>query len=187
MTSTVRKNRIAICGITGFIGQKLSVFLADNNYQVVPITRKELAFSPRQLANLLKGCEAIINLAGAPVLKRWSDTWKKEIFNSRVHSTAKLTEAIKLTSKKPKVFISASAVGIYDPYDVHDEFSTQYATDYLGEVCQAWEAEALKLKDEFRLCIIRLGVVLGKDGGAFPMMLKPFKFGLGVRWALVIR
>lgn len=181
MTSKVRINRIAVCGITGFIGRRLRVFLSDNNYQVVPITRKELAYAPKQLANLLKGCEAVINLAGAPVLKRWSDEWKKEIYNSRVYSTAKLVEAIKLSSKKPKVFISASAVGVYDPYDVHDEFSTHYATDYLGEVCQAWEAEALKLKNEggLRLCIIRLGVVLGKDGGAFPKMVRPFKFGLG--------
>jgi len=181
MTLKVRNNRIAVCGITGFIGRNLSVFLSDNNYQVVPITRKELAYAPKQLANLLKGCEAIINLAGAPVLKRWSDEWKKEIYNSRVTSTAKLVEAIKLSVKKPKVFISASAAGVYDPYDVHDEFSTQYATDYLGKVCQAWEAEALKLKneDDFRLCIIRLGVVLGKDGGAFPKMLRPFKLGLG--------
>jgi len=181
MTSRVRRNRIAVCGVSGFIGKNLNVFLSDNNYQVVPITRKELTFAPKQLANLMKGCEAVINLAGAPVIKRWSDDWKKEIYNSRVQSTAKLVEAIRLSSKKPKVFISASAVGIYDPYDVHDEFSTHYATDYLGEVCQAWEAEAFKLKNEkdVRLCVIRLGVVLGKNGGAFSKMLRPFKFGLG--------
>lgn len=180
MTSRVRKNRIAISGITGFIGRNLKAFLADNNYQVVPITRKELSFPSKQLANLLKGCEAVINLAGAPIIKRWTEEWKEEIFNSRVHSTAKLVEAIQLCSKKPKVFISTSAVGIYDPYDVHDEFSTHYASDYLGDVCQAWEAEALKLQNtDVRLCILRLGVVLGKDGGAFPKMVKPFKFGLG--------
>ena len=70
---------------------------------------------------------------------------KKEILDSRVLSTRRMIQAVKLLNVKPELFISTSAVGIYDSFEVHDEFSIQYANDFLSKVCQLWEREALAL------------------------------------------
>ncbi|WP_439183446.1 TIGR01777 family oxidoreductase [Carboxylicivirga taeanensis] len=179
-----RNNRVAVSGATGFIGRALSNFLESNGYEVIRLKRQHFKSKKSQLRTLLKGCSVVINLAGAPIAARkWTPNYKKEILNSRINTTGVLVDAIKEMEPKPELFISASAVGIYDSYEVHDEFSTSYATDFLGTVCQAWEAEACKVQriKDVRLCIVRLGVVLGNEGGAFPKMLRPFKLGLGAK------
>ncbi len=178
------ENRIAISGATGFIGNALSNFLECNGYEVIRLKRQHFKSRKAQLQTLLQGCSVVINLAGAPIAaKKWTPLYKKEILNSRINTTKLLVETIHQLKTKPKLFISTSAVGIYDSYEVHDEFSTNYATDFLGSVCQQWEAQAYDVQrlDDVRLCIVRLGVVLGNEGGAFPRMLKPFKFGLGAK------
>lgn len=181
MLNTKNSNRIAISGVTGFIGRKLKSFLQHNGYEVVSLTRQILGYSADKLASELEGCETIINLAGASIGKRWTDTYKKEILDSRIEVTRKLVEAMRLMDFKPGLFISASAVGIYDSFEVHDEFSTNYSNDFLSKVCQKWEGQAYGAQsiDGVRLCIVRLGVVLGADGGAFTELVKPFRFGLG--------
>ncbi len=178
------KNKIAISGATGFIGQALSNFLECNGYEVIRLKRQHFKARKNQLHTLLKGCSVIVNLAGAPIAaKKWTPNYKKEILNSRIQTTKVLVDAIRQMDVKPDIFISSSAVGIYDSYEVHDEFSTNYADDFLGSVCQQWEAEAYNVQalDNVRLCIVRMGVVLGNEGGAFPRMLRPFKFGMGAR------
>lgn len=174
-------NRIAISGVTGFIGCRLKSFLEENGYEVVSLTRKILSGSDEYLADKMESCEAVINLAGASISKRWSSAYKDEIIDSRIRVTRKIVSAMRLMDSKPDLFISASAVGIYDSFDVHDEFSTNYSNNYLSDVCQKWESEAYGVQaiSGVRLCIVRLGIVLGADGGAFPKLLKPFKYGLG--------
>jgi len=181
MVNRENSNRIAISGVTGFIGRKLKSFLEHNGYEVVSLTRKVLGYSVDKLANELEECEIIINLAGASIGKRWTDNYKKEILNSRIEITQKIVSAMHLMPVKPGLFISASAVGIYDSFEVHDEFSTNYSNDFLSEVCQKWESEAYGVQSiaGVRLCIVRLGVVLGAEGGAFTELVKPFRFGLG--------
>jgi len=177
-------NRIAISGATGFIGSSLSDFLQNNGYKTIQLTRNDFLKEPEVLAKKLKGCAVIINLAGAPIgAKKWTPSYKQEILASRVNTTHKLVEAIHLLYVKPELLISTSAVGVYDSFEVHDEFSTSYADDFLGSVCQKWEAEAFKAQtlDNVRLCIVRLGVVLGREGGALPRILKPFKYGMGAK------
>ncbi|WP_255434102.1 TIGR01777 family oxidoreductase [Carboxylicivirga sp. M1479] len=176
--------KVAISGATGFIGTALTDFLRENGYEVVPLLRKDFLKSAEQLMLKISGCSIIINLAGAPIAaKKWTIPYKKEIKKSRVETTRRLVDAVHLLDKKPDLFISSSAVGVYDSFEVHDEFSTNYANDFLGEVCHSWETEAYKVQhiDKVRLCIVRLGVVLGNEGGAFPRMLTPFKYGLGAK------
>ncbi len=174
------KDKIAISGVTGFIGKELKFFLESNGYIVEPITRSVLK-NKTKLLEVIDGCVAVINLAGHSISKRWNEQVKSKIKNSRIEVTSKIVNAIREVQNKPQLLISASAVGIYDSFEVHDEFSTNYANDFLGQVCQDWEAEALKVSevDGVRLCLVRLGVVLGRNGGAFPKMLKPFKMGVG--------
>ncbi|MFW5754125.1 MAG: TIGR01777 family oxidoreductase [Marinilabiliaceae bacterium] len=171
---------IAISGITGLIGQALSDDLLGKDHCVRGIVRQDFQYGVEHLAGKLEGMDAVVNLAGAPLLQRWTAANKKEILRSRVETTAALVAAMKQMASPPGVFISTSAVGIYDPYEVHDEYSEAYADDFPAEVCKAWEQEALKADPEkVRLNIVRLGVVLSNSGGALKKMLLPFRLGLG--------
>ncbi|PWD98706.1 TIGR01777 family oxidoreductase [Marinilabilia rubra] len=173
---------IAISGITGLVGSALSDRLLNNGHSVVGLVRGDFEKGSTHLASKLEDVEAVVHLAGAPILKRWTKKWKNVILTSRTHTTEALVTTINSMSKPPSVFISASAVGIYDTFEVHDEYSTEYADDFLGQVCTAWEAEAVKTNsDKTRLAIARLGVVLSKQGGALKQMLLPFRAGVGGR------
>ncbi|PZX16384.1 hypothetical protein LX69_01878 [Breznakibacter xylanolyticus] len=186
MTATPPPQKtIAITGATGFIGQSLSAFFIQNGYRVVAITRKDIKAGAKHVAEKMESVQAIFNLAGATIQKRWTPTYKQEIVNSRILTTRTLSQAIALMTQKPEVFISTSAVGIYNHIDIHDEFSEQYDHSFLAEVCQQWEAEAMTVltHTQVRLVIFRLGVVLGRQGGAFPKMRRPFCFFLGGRMA----
>lgn len=178
-----KNKRILICGATGFIGKTLSGFLTNNKYIVEPITRQHLSLPTRELADYLTGALAIFNFAGAPILSNWTEKNKKAIYDSRIKTTRKLVDAIKQSTYKPELFFSTSAVGIYDSYEVHDEFSTNFANDFLSHICIDWEKEAFQLCNlqSTRVIIGRLGIVLGNGGGAYPSMITPFKLGLGGR------
>ena len=172
--------KIALSGASGFIGNALSEYLQEKRHVVVALSRKDFSGKMTSLSRKLDGVEGVINLAGAPVLKRWSPRWKNEIYSSRVDTTRMLTSAINGMKNPPSVFLSASAVGVYDAYEVHDEYSSAYGLDFLAQVCLDWEAEALKVdKARVRLAILRLGMVLSPRGGALKPMLWPFKMGLG--------
>jgi hypothetical protein len=144
------------------------------------INRESFALSDNDFLNqLTEGADVIINLAGAPVSKKWTPEYKTEILNSRVETTRKITGSINHAVKKPSVYISASAIGIYDSTHIHSETSQALADTYLAEVCRKWEQEALASANSTRLVILRLGVVLGEDGGALKKMHTPFSIGLG--------
>ncbi len=174
--------KIAISGGTGFIGRHLAGFLTEKKHEVVLIGRGDFAKGIDRLATVLSGVDAVVNLAGAPVIKRWSDSGKKEILSSRIKTTAAIVEAIGSInpSERPKVMISASAIGIYNNENYHDEFSREYGQGFLTEVCQKWESclEPLDNKN-VRACITRLGLVLGIDGGSLKKMVPIFKSCLG--------
>ncbi len=154
---------------------------SDSGQTVIPLTRADLEGSVEHLAEKLEGVGAIFHFAGETIFQKWTPKAKKEISDSRINTTRKLVEAVELTKEKPQMFFSASATGIYDIYEVHDEFSSSYSNDFLAEVCTAWEREALKLYGKYgiRLIIGRLGVVLGRSGGAFPRIEKALRFGIG--------
>ncbi|CAA6823563.1 MAG: Cell division inhibitor [uncultured Sulfurovum sp.] len=160
--------KVALTGASGFVGTVLQEHFKDTIY----IHRDDdEAFTLQKL----DGVDVVINLAGAPILKRWSDPYKKVLLQSRVDTTATLVSAINRSNVKH--FISTSAIGIYPDDMSCDESCTDVAGDFLGLLSQKWETEALKCNKP--TTILRFGVILGKNGGALAQMLTPFKLGVG--------
>lgn len=171
--------KIIICGMNGFVGSALERFFVARGDDVWAISVRSNT-SPESLVDKLDGSDVIINLAGANILGRWSDEYKKLLRQSRLETTQKLVEALKRCSLPPHTWLNASAVGVYDSYHQHDEFSRDFGDDFLSELVHDWEHEALKASsDVTRVCLMRFGVVYGRGGGAMEKMLPPFRMGLG--------
>lgn len=203
--------KVAITGGTGFVGSALVKALQQAGHTVIVLTRNVdrarrifpsaafpkvelVAYTPETSGDwqgVIDGCDGIVNLAGAPISERWTDAHKRAMMNSRKVGTAKLVEAIAQANAKPSVLVSASAIGYYGTSETRafDESSNPDDNDFLSQVCQAWEAEASKVKniEGVRLVIPRIGIVLGK-GGALERMLTPFRLfaggpiGSGKQW-----
>ncbi len=172
--------KIAITGSNGFIGKELRQKLTNSQYTFVPIPHRLLYQSNEELIKLLSDCDIIINLAGVPILQRWTRKTKLTIYQSRVVTTKILISAIKMLNKRPKKLISISAIGIYDSNREHDEHSHYLANDFLAKICKDWESNAMYAKNlGLEVYIFRLGIVLGKNGGLFKKLLPIFKLGLG--------
>lgn len=185
--------KIAITGASGFVGRDLAKQLEERGDEVLRIGRgpgnpdKSIVQWDIDKKRLdpaaLSGCDAVIHLAGEGVAaKRWTPEQKMKIRNSRVGGTALLAEALASLEIKPSVMISASAIGFYGLNDGTTSFdeSSPAGHDFLAGVCHDWE-EATRPAAEagVRTVNLRIGVVLGRDGGAVDKMLTPFKMGLG--------
>jgi len=171
---------VSISGSTGLIGRELIDTYKDKGLTFRIINRDSIKLPDKEfLETKIEGADAVINLAGAPILKRWTDSYRKEIFNSRIETTRLIANAIVQAKIKPKVFISNSAIGIYDTLNVHTEESTGFSDNFLGKVCRDWEAEALAAVGNTRIVLLRTGVVLSSKGGALKAAYGPFSFGLG--------
>ena len=169
---------IAITGASGFVGTNIQRFFSSLGYTTLAISRDVLN-NKTKLEEIINSSDIVINLAGANIINRWTDSYKKLLYSSRIDTTSKIVEAIKNVSNKPKLLISTSAVGIYDNKSTYDETGNK-ADDFLGKLCQEWENEAFKAKEfGVKVSIFRFGIVLGKDGGALEKMLTPFKMGVG--------
>ena len=165
---------VAITGATGFIGRAVGEHLRSSGHNVRAISLRA-ALPPDALA----GVNAVIHLAGEPVAQRWTASARAKILRSRVEGTRALVAAMR--AQPPQVLISASAVGYYGSRG--DEIlieSAPPAQDFLGRVAVAWE-EAAQAAEPLgvRVARIRIGVVLGKGGGALSKMLLPFRLGVG--------
>ncbi len=182
-----------ITGATGFIGTKLvdSLLLKGHSVNYLARARKS-EFDSRAAfhfwdtngeppLNSVPRLDAVIHLAGEPIAQRWTPAVKKRIYDSRVERTRKLVAAIGALRYKPGVLVSASAIGYYG--DRGDEILTESSgrgSGFLAELCADWERAASKAQDfGLRVVPVRIATVLGKDGGALPQMLTPFKLGLG--------
>lgn len=184
---------ILITGGTGFIGSALcSRLLEEENNKIVVLSRHPEKIKPpiQAITNLsdLKDSDifdVVINLAGEPIAnKRWNDKQKQKIFNSRIDMTEKLISYFETLESKPKLLISGSAIGYYgvDKTEHVIDEKEQGDNSFSSELCQKWEAVALKAeKLGIRTCLLRTGIVLGKNGGALSKMLLPFKICLGGR------
>ena len=190
--------KIFITGATGFIGSHLVKRLLKENYEVVcyvrdlKSARKKLGSKPQLLGTTafqnhiiktLEGCDAVVNLAGEPIVKRWTKKNKKSIYNSRIDTTTKLVRAIESCKTPPRTFISSSAVGFYG--NRRDEVLTESShksSGWLSHLCNQWEKVSYPSHPEklipTKIVNLRTGIVLG-DGGALKKMLLPFKLGLG--------
>jgi uncharacterized protein len=171
--------RIVISGINGFIGSRLRSAMEGKGWEVIPLLRQDFESEITVLYSKLSGSDVVIHLAGAPIVHRWNEKYKQELRHSRISTTKKLVEAMSVTKEKPKLFISTSAIGIYAAEGKHSELNYKPAADFIGKLCQDWETEAKAASQFTRLVIFRLGIVLAKEGGAFPKMSLPFKLGFG--------
>ena len=172
--------RIAMSGSTGFIGSYLKQTFAEQGWETVPLTRQDFASEGISLRDKLSQADAVINLAGAPIAARWTESYKKELYASRVPVTDMIVRALCAFEPRPKVFISACGVGIYPSGGPWSEDDSVRADDFLGRLARDWENAALKAEAAgIRTVVFRFGVVLGHGGGALAKMLPIFRLGLG--------
>ncbi|MDF5706337.1 MAG: TIGR01777 family oxidoreductase [Nostoc sp. S4] len=192
--------KVAVTGATGFVGNRLIQRLHQEGHRILVLTRNtafaQKVFPSQAFPNLeivayttqsgswqsaIALCDGVVNLAGEPISEgRWTPERKQEILNSRKLGTQKIVQAIVNANPKPTVLVNASAIGYYGTSQTasFDETSLS-GNDFLAQVCQAWEAEAAKVKDGgVRLVILRFGIILG-NGGALAKMIPPFQLFAG--------
>ena len=172
--------KILMTGGTGFVGRHLEKALRLKGIIAGHIGRSDLSGDEDSLAERLSGVDAAINLAGAPINRRWTSAYKQEIVSSRVETTRRLVQAMAKTDVPPSVFISTSAIGAFDHSGRYSESDAPNATDFLGQLCENWEATAREAEASgIRTMIFRFALVLGHDGGMMKQLLTPFRLGLG--------
>lgn len=194
--------RIIITGGTGLIGRALSADLIADGHEVIVLSRdpgkaakmpagtqveKWDAVSAAGWGHLADGADAIVNLAGASVAgehflpSRWTKKRKRIIADSRINAGKAVVEAVAAASVKPRVVIQSSAIGYYGARDDKpvDE-QTARGDDFLAQLCVDWEASTAAVEDmQVRRVVIRTGLVLSMEGGAFTRLLLPFKLFAG--------
>jgi len=190
--------KIIVAGGSGFIGSELIRRLVDAKHDVVLLSRNPGA--ARQLekdslkivqwdgktvgswSQFIDGADAVINLSGENIAaKRWSESQKTRLINSRIDPTRAILQSINQATKKPRVLVSASAVGYYGNFGDGDVTETQPKGEgFLSNLCEQWEQEALYAeKYGLRVVLLRIGIVLEPSGGALKKMLPPFKLLIG--------
>ena len=187
---------IFITGGTGLIGRHLiPALLRDASTKITVLTRdttKAKASLPGNVALVTSlddtldfdDVDAVINLAGEPIAdKRWSETQKTRICESRWQITQQLTDKINAAAQPPATFISGSAIGYYGRQGdkLVTEAFTEVHHEFTHTVCEKWERIALQASQKTRVSLLRTGVVLSRDGGALSKMRLPFSLGLGGR------
>jgi len=182
---------VAVTGATGLIGSALVARLRERGHAVRRLVRStrdaqpgDIQWDPMAAAldpRVLEGCDAIVNLAGAPIAERWTSERKRDILESRMRGTSLVVKAVAAMAVKPKVMLSGSAVGYYgDRGDETLDEQSSPGTDFLSQVARDWENAAAPIASaEVRLVLLRTGVVLSSRGGALAKMLLPFRLGFG--------
>ncbi len=190
---------VFLTGGTGLVGRAIVSLLSQQEIQPRVLTRnpqraeKHLGAAAHLLAgdptqpgdwmNEVDGCQVIINLAGENIFaRRWNAAFKERLRQSRIRATRNLVQAIEAASRRPQVLLNASAIGYYGPQedDKPLDESAPAGDDFLARLCVDWETEALRAQElGVRVVLMRLGIVLARDGGALKQMLLPFKMCLG--------
>ena len=196
----IEQKPIIVTGATGLIGKRIVQILLEKGVQVIAFVRN-IKKANKLLGNkvtcvhwdfnkpeekdwksYLAEAHGVVHLAGTPLFdKRWTPTFKRAMEESRVLGTRQLVDGIIESEKKPKVFVSASALGYYgtDPDKVVNE-DNQPTEDILARICTNWEMEARKLDDhDVRTVQMRVGIVLSKESGVLKKLLPMFKLGMG--------
>jgi uncharacterized protein len=180
---------IVLAGATGFLGTPLIRWLKNDGHRITVLTRTprhpdEVRWdpygSPANWVHVLKDADAVINLAGAPISKRWTAAHKREMRNSRIRSTRTLVAAMKSLPRMPATLINASAVGIYGARG--EELITENSppgSGFLASLARDWEQEALVAAPQTRVVLLRTAIALDTGGGALPLMALPFRFFVG--------
>jgi uncharacterized protein (TIGR01777 family) len=188
--------KVLITGATGLVGNELVSLLLKNGIHINYLTTSEKKLQSEKNykgylwdpekgdidENALEDVDTIIHLAGASIAKRWTDSYKQEILESRVLSTTLLYGVLKNKANQVKHFISASAIGIYpDSLEkVYSEDETEFDNSFLSHVVQRWEATVDRIKQlDIKVSKIRTGLVLSGKGGVLKEIAGPVKFGMG--------
>jgi len=184
---------ILLTGATGFIARHLIPKLSAQGHQLRTLGRRPLEQLPflewtssrEPPPDALESCDAVIHLAGETVAQRWTAEAKRRIRESRIDGTRHLVAALSKAGKKPSVLLSASAVGIYGSRG--DELLTEGSprgSGFLADLTEEWEAASRAAEPlGIRVVNLRFGLVLGRDGGALPKMITPFRLGVGGKLA----
>jgi len=182
---------ILLAGGTGLIGTRMAEILRKKGYQIRMLTRSpkgENDYFWNPVAGeidlkALEGVHAIVNLAGAGIAEgRWTDARKKLLIESRVQCANVLAKAIVSMPEKPKVYLSASAIGFYGNSGEAwmSENAAPVDDSFMVDCCQQWETAAAQMESlGLRTAIFRIGVVMTKEGGALAEILRPLKLGIG--------
>jgi len=183
--------QLALTGATGFVGRHVIRLAVRRGYEVIAFTRDPSrpvhdCIETRRFTTAgppdLSGCSAVIHLAGENVAGLWSRRKMQRIRDSRVLGTRQVVRAIREATLPPEVFVSASAIGFYgDRGDAEITEDSAPGTGFLAETCRDWEAETIAAESICRTVRTRIGLVMGKTGGALRMMLPIFRLGLGGR------
>lgn len=181
--------KIGITGATGFIGARATALAAKRGWDVVVYSRRRgLDFPGAEVRPFCEGLDAsgldaILHLAGEPILGLWTAEKKARIMSSRVDGTRWVVEGIARAARPPSVLVSGSAVGYYgDTGDRVADESSPAGLGFLSEVTRAWESEAQRAEASgARVVLLRTGFVLGRGGGAMKSILPVFRAGLGGR------
>jgi len=178
---------IGLTGATGFIGGKLIDLALRRGHEIIAFTRHPEAripgceMRPFSLDRPpdLRGCEAVVHLAGESVVGLWTQAKKERILKSRVEGTRRIVEAISTLDTPPEVFVCGSAIGFYgDSGEAELTEVTPPGEGFLSETVRAWEAEALRA-ERTRTVLLRTGLVLGQGAGTLGAMAPVFRAGLG--------
>ncbi len=180
---------VLISGGSGFVGSALTNALVKKGYTIYVATRTaakqsksdSIFFVTYDALDTLPEIDAVINLAGESLFGYWTEEKKERILSSRIDITQTLVDFIESRKKRPKVFISGSAVGFYGTSDdkMFTEETTDPGDDFLAEVASTWEKTARSVEDlNVRTVYTRFGVILG-NGGSFPLMKLPVKLFVG--------
>ncbi|MDF2964468.1 MAG: NAD-dependent epimerase [Paenibacillus sp.] len=185
--------KIAITGGSGFVGRHLTQYFLEQKHSLIIISRnRQTSKHPlirhttwselKSDVKLMEGTDAIVNLAGESINQRWTKAAKERILQSRLDTVAQVADIVDRMEKKPSVVVNASGISIYGTSEKASfvEHSDTKVMDFLSGVVQQWEKAMDQIRNT-RIVKLRLGIVLGKDGGAFPKMMLPYKLGIGGR------
>lgn len=179
---------VGVLGASGWIGSHLRKSRDFSQYRLVPFSRQEregFRQIPEEGPIDFGGLDAIINLAGESIEKRWTEEHKKRMVTSRVDFTRRVVESLGEMEEgsRPRILLNASAIGYYGNRG-EEEISegSKKGEGFLADLCEDWEAEANKAAGHgVKVCLVRTGIVLGKGGGAWKPLSRVFKLGIGGR------
>lgn len=194
--------RLLLLGCSGFVGRELVPYLLELGHQLTLVSRREQPFPPWVMERLvalrldpaeaaswsqpdllqaLANADGVVNLAGEPIAeRRWSDTQRQLLRDSRLGATRGLVAAMGALSQPPPVLVSGSAVGYYgSSLEARFTEASPAGDDFLAQLCLDWEAAASAAPAGCRVVVLRLGIVLGPDGGALGRMVPVFRAGFG--------
>ena len=194
--------RVLLLGCSGFVGRELVPFLLELGHQLTLVSRRSHPFPALEgerltclqldpadpaswqdadLRRELAAAQGVVNLAGEPIAEqRWTPAHRQLLRSSRLETTRLLVEAMTRLPHPPQVLVNASAVGYYGTsLDARFEEASSAGGDFLADLCRDWEAAADSAPSDTRVVKLRIGIVLGPDGGALGRMLPVFRAGLG--------